>query len=155
MWRVMTARLWNVPRSQVVEDNVLWNMARFQPAHQGDLARAGMKAHVRQRVGEQALELIVGALNVAEAEWPDALQKPLSPQAGELMKVMKRAVTACADSLDIPADMLVKKKTLEALLRSGYPRGPYCLPEPLLGWRKDKIAADLLLNLEQADISIE
>ncbi len=68
---------------------------------------------------------------------------------------MKKDVTISADSLDIPGDMLVKKKTLEALLRSGYPRGPYCLPEPLLGWRKDKIGDYLLLNLEQADISIE
>jgi ribonuclease D len=155
VWREQTARLWNVPRSQVVEDSVLWNMARYQPAHQGDLARAGMKAHTRQRVGDQALALIAEAMAVDESIWPDALQKPLSPQAGEQLKVMKNAVTACADSLDIPADMLVKKKTLEALLRSGYPRGPYCLPEPLLGWRKDKIGDDLLLNLEQADISIE
>jgi ribonuclease D len=155
IWRELTARLWNVPRSQVVEDSVLWNMARYQPAHQGDLARAGMKPHVRQRVGDEALALIADALKVDEGIWPDALQKPLSPQAGDCLKVMKKAVTACADSIDIPADILVKKKTLEALLRSGYPRGPYSLPEPLLGWRKEKIGDDLLLGLEQADISVE
>ena len=68
---------------------------------------------------------------------------------------MKKVVTVCAERLDIPADMLVKKKTLEALLRSGYPRGPYCLPEPLLGWRKNEIGDDLLLNLEHADVGVE
>ena len=99
--------------------------------------------------------MIADALKVDEGVWPDALQKPLSPQAGDCLKVMKKAVTACADSIDIPADILVKKKTLEALLRSGYPRGPYSLPEPLLGWRKEKIGDDLLLGLEQADISVE
>jgi ribonuclease D len=155
VWREETARIWNVPRSQVVEDSVLWNMARYQPAHQGDLARAGMKPHTRQRIGDEALVLIAKALEVKEELWPDALQKPLSPQAGDCLKVLKKAVTACADSIDIPADMLVKKKTLEALLRSGYPRGPYSLPEPLLGWRKTVIGDDLLLNLEQADVGIE
>lgn len=155
IWREQTARIWNVPRSQVVEDSVLWNMARYQPAHQGDLARAGMKPHTRQRIGDEALALIAKALEVEEALWPDALQKPLSPQAGDCLKVMKKAVTACADSIDIPADMLVKKKTLEALLRSGYPRGPYSLPEPLIGWRKAVIGDDLLFNLEQADVGIE
>jgi ribonuclease D len=155
IWREQTARVWNVPRSQVVEDSVLWNMARYQPAHHGDLARTGMKAHTRERVGDQALALIAKALKIDEGHWPDALQKPLSPQAAERIKLMKKDVTISADSLDIPGDMLVKKKTLEALLRSGYPRGPYCLPEPLLGWRKDKIGDYLLLNLEQADISIE
>ncbi|MGK0250322.1 MAG: ribonuclease D [Oleispira sp.] len=155
IWRERTARIWNVPRSQVVEDNVLWNIARYQPVHQGDLARAGMKTRTRERIGDQVLLLIAEALDVTEGCWPDALQKPLSPQESERLKLMKKEVTACAESIDIPADMLVKKKTLEALLRSGYPRGPYCLPEPLLGWRKDKIGDDLLLNLEQADISIE
>ncbi|MFT6113802.1 MAG: ribonuclease D [Glaciecola sp.] len=155
IWRERTARIWNVPRSQVVEDSVLWNIARYQPVHQGDLARAGMKTRTRERIGDQVLVLIAEALGADENQWPDALQKPLSPQESERLKLMKKEVTACAESIDIPADMLVKKKTLEALLRSGYPRGPYCLPEPLLGWRKDKIGDDLLLNLEQADISIE
>ncbi len=154
IWREKTARIWNVPRSQVVADNVLWNMARYQPGHLGDLARAGMKPHVRERCGDEVLALIADAMNVAEELWPDALQKPLSPQAGELLKVLKKAVTARADSIDIPADILVKKKMLEALLRSGYPRGPYCLPEPLLGWRKNEIGDDLLSNLEQIDTTI-
>ena len=155
IWREKTARMWNVPRSQVVADNVLWNMARFQPKHLGDLARAGMKANVRQRVGEEALAVIAKTLDVDDSVWPDALQKPLSPQAGEELKALKKRVSAYADTLDIPADMLVKKKTLEALIRSGYPRGPYCLPEPLLGWRKSEIGDDLLLNLEHADVGVE
>ena len=151
IWREKTARLWNVPRSQVVADNVLWNMARFQPKHLGDLACAGMKANVRQRVGEEALAVIAETLDVDDSVWPDALQKPLSPQAGEELKALKKRVSAYADTLDIPADMLVKKKTLEALIRSGYPRGPYSLPEPLLGWRKTEIADDLLDYLNQID----
>jgi ribonuclease D len=154
IWRERTARIWNVPRSQVVEDNVLWNIARYQPAHQGDLARAGMKTRTRERIGDQVLVLITEALEVDEGQWPDALQQPLSPQESERLKLMKKEVTVCAERIDIPAEMLVKKKTLEALLRSGYPRGPYSLPEPLLGWRKDKIGDELLLSLEQADISV-
>jgi len=154
IWREEVARLWNVPRSQVVADNVLWNMARYQPLHQGDLARAGMKPHVRQRAGDQALSLIEQAKQADESLWPDVLQKPLSPQAGEKLKALKKAVTVRADSIDIPADMLVKKKTLEALLRSGYPRGPYHLPEPLLGWRKNEIGEDLLNYLQQEDQAV-
>ena len=155
IWRDQTARLWNVPRSQVVEDSVLWNMARYQPSHLGDLARAGMKPHTRQRIGDEALALIADAMRVDEEHWPDALQKPLSPQAGEQLKTLKKAVTVRADSIDIPADMLVKKKTLEALIRTGYPRGPYSLPEPLLGWRKEEIGDVLLNSLAHADVGIE
>lgn len=146
-WREKTARIWNVPRSQVVADNVLWNMARFQPEHQGDLTRAGMKPHVRNKEGEGVLNIIKQAQLVEDSFWPEALDRPLSPQAGELLKVLKKAVSARADSIDIPADMLVKKKTLEALMRSGYPRGPYRLPEILEGWRKEEISTLLMGHL--------
>lgn len=144
IWREEIARTWNVPRSQVVADNVLWNMARFQPKHLGDLARAGMKPHVRQRAGEQTLEIIERSLIADESYWPDALERPLSPQAGECLKVLKKAVSERAELIDIPADMLVKKKTLEALLRSGYPRGPYRLPDILEGWREGEISERLM-----------
>lgn len=151
IWREKTARIWNVPRSQVVADNVLWNMARYQPEHLGDLARAGMKLHVRQKVGDEVLALIAESMTAPENIWPATLNKPLSVEAGVYLKELKKIVTARADKLDIPADMLAKKKTLEALLRSGYPRGPYTLPEPFLGWRKDELVTDLLSSLEQTD----
>lgn len=153
IWREKTARIWNVPRSQVVADNVLWNMARYQPEHLGDLARAGMKLHVRQKVGDEVLALIAESMQALEHIWPASLNKPLSVEAGVYLKELKKIVTARAEILDIPADMLAKKKTLEALLRSGYPRGPYTLPEPFLGWRKDELVADLLSSLEQTDAS--
>ena len=132
---------------------MLWNIARYQPEHLGDLARAGMKLHVRQRCGEEGLTLIADAAATADNAWPEALSKPLSPEAGELLKKLKKVVTAHAELLDIPADMLAKKKTLEALLRSGYPRGPYALPEPLQGWRKDEIVNGLLVALAPAETS--
>jgi len=81
-----------------------------------------MKAHVRNRIGDQVLALIAEAMAIEEGIWPEALQKPLTPQASEQLKMMKKVVTVCAERFDIRADMLVKKKTLEALLRSGYPR---------------------------------
>lgn len=150
IWREKTARIWNVPRAQVVADNVLWNMARYQPTHLGDLAQAGMKPHVRQRCGEEILALISEAALVPEDCWPMALNKPLSVESGVYLKALKKIVTLRAEILDIPVDLLAKKKTLEALLRSGYPRGPYTLPEPLLGWRNDEIVTELLGSLEQA-----
>ena len=144
IWREQTARLWNVPRGQVVADNVLWNMARYQPAHLGDLARAGMKLHVRQKCGEEILDIIAKSMLAEEDVWPITLNKPLTPQAAETLKELKKIVTLQGEKLDIPADMLVKKKTLEALLRSGSSSDTYTLPEILLGWRNEEVGQNLL-----------
>lgn len=44
--------------------------------------------------------------------------------------------------------MMLRKKILEELLRSGYPSGPYTLPESLQGWRRELLGESLLQCLE-------
>ena len=52
--------------------------------------------------------------------------------------------------LDIAPELMLRKKILEELLRSGYPDGPYQLPESLQGWRRELMGAALLESLEDA-----
>ena len=40
---------------------------------------------------------------------------------------------------------MLRKKVLEAMVRTGYPNGPYSLPEELTGWRR-ALLGDALLN---------
>jgi ribonuclease D len=148
-WRESEARRRDLPRGQVIADNVLWNMARYKPMDDQGLTKAGVKNPLRRQVAETLLDIISQGLQVDKEEWPTQLARPLSPAAGEWHKMLKKAVAEKAEVLEIPADMLVKKKTLEALLRSGYPRGPYELPEPLNGWRKKEIADYLLVLLQE------
>ncbi len=49
----------------------------------------------------------------------------------------------------IASELLCRKKSLEALLRSKEALGEYLLPEALLGWRKEVIGKDLLAFLER------
>ena len=41
-------------------------------------------------------------------------------------------------------------RTLEALVKSGYPEGPYQLPESLRGWRRELMGQKLLDSLATA-----
>jgi ribonuclease D len=45
---------------------------------------------------------------------------------------------------------MLRKKTLEALVKSGYPEGPYQLPESLRGWRRELMGQKLLDSLATA-----
>jgi ribonuclease D len=52
--------------------------------------------------------------------------------------------------LNIAPELMLRKKTLEALLKSGYPKGPYQLPDSLRGWRRERMGQALLDSLADA-----
>ena len=41
-------------------------------------------------------------------------------------------------------ELMLRKKILDALLKTGYPNGPYQLPEALRGWRRELMGPALL-----------
>lgn len=142
-WREQQARVRDVPRSKVVDDNALWNIARFKPTRKDQLAKTGMKPEVIRTDGETLLELSALALQHDREHWPTALDKPLKPGVGQWLKEGKALVSSRAAELGIPAEILARKKPLELLLRSGLKKGEFVLPEPLSGWRRDHIGTEL------------
>ena len=55
-----------------------------------------------------------------------------------------------AERLDMAQELMLRKKTLEALVKSGYPDGPYQLPDSLRGWRRELMGQALLDSLATA-----
>uniref|UniRef100_A0A653EA83 Uncharacterized protein n=1 Tax=Pseudomonas marincola TaxID=437900 RepID=A0A653EA83_9PSED len=49
----------------------------------------------------------------------------------------------------MPPELMLRKKILEALLKSGYPNGPYQLPDSLRGWRRELMGQALLDCLDK------
>lgn len=148
LWREKQARERNVPRGKVVDDNTLWNIARFKAASNDQLARAGLPGSAIRHDGKDIIAIVNQVLALDKKLWPKVLDKPLSPHAGQWFKSLREAVAQKAEALKIPPELLANKKTLEALLRSGYPNGTYRLPELLRGWRQAEIG-DYLLQLLQ------
>ncbi|ASP39696.1 ribonuclease D [Bacterioplanes sanyensis] len=149
VWREQQARASDVPRGQICDDQSLWNIARFKARNRDQLAKAGMRPSIIRDHGKDVLKLVDQALKLDKQYWPKVLDKPLSPLAGQWLKKLRAAAVEKAELLDIPPDLLVKKKMLEALLRSGYPRGPFELPDELSGWRRAEIGDYLVRLLEE------
>ena len=61
-----------------------------------------------------------------------------------LLKRLRAVGQAEAEKLQIVPELMLRKKSLEALLKSGYPDGPYTLPESLRGWRRERKGQALL-----------
>lgn len=147
-WREQQARLRNQPRNRVIRENSLWPMARNQPDNLVALARIeDMHPRTVRQDGEFLLGLIKSAAAKPAAEWPQALPEPLPMEASGMLKMLRGIGQREAERLDIAPEIMLRKKVLEALLKSGYPNGPYQLPESLRGWRRELMGQELLDSL--------
>lgn len=148
-WREVQARERDVPRNRVVREASLWPLARYQPTDLAALSRIDdMQPRIVRQDGETLLALIAQAAALPEAEWPELLPEPLPLEASALLKKLKAVGRHEAEKLGIVPELMLRKKTVEALLKSGYPHGPYQLPEHLVGWRRERMGAALLNVLE-------
>ena len=95
--------------------------------------------------GETLLRLIREGQAVAPADYPEALPEPLPAAANRLLKRLRKVGQQEAERRGIAPEIMLRKKVLEAMVRTGYPNGPYSLPEELTGWRR-ALLGDALLN---------
>ncbi|WP_263260800.1 ribonuclease D [Pseudomonas entomophila] len=150
-WRETQARLRDVPRNRVIKEQTLWPLARFQPNNLTALAKVDeMHPRTIRQDGETLLELIQQAARTPPADLPAPLPEPLPMEASGLLKQLRAVGQAEAERLGIAPELALRKKTLEALLRSGYPSGPYSLPDSLRGWRRERLGQALLDSLAAA-----
>lgn len=144
-WREREARARNQPRNRILREHSLWPLARTQPDNLVALARIeDMHPKTVRQDGESLLQLIRDAAALPPEQWPQALPEPLPIEASTLLKKLRAIGQQEGERLDIVPELMLRKKTLEALLKSGYPNGPYQLPDSLRGWRRELMGQALL-----------
>lgn len=147
-WRELEARLRDQPRNRILREHSLWPLARFQPDNLVALARIDdMHPRTVRQDGNTLLKLIREAAETPPDQWPETLPEPLPPDASPLLKKLRAVGHAEAERLGMAPELMLRKKHLEALLKSGYPDGPYSLPEGLRGWRRELMGQALLDTL--------
>jgi len=150
-WRELEARARDLPRNRIVREHSLWPLARTQPDNLAALAKIeDMHPRTVRQDGEFLLDLIKRAASVPAEQWPAAVPEPLPIEAAALVKRLRALGQAEAERLNIAPELMLRKKTLEALLKSGFPDGPYQLPESLRGWRRELMGQALLDSLATA-----
>lgn len=149
IWREARCREVNKPRGHLINDALLIEVATRLPQSTNQLSSIkGIRPATVRKEGDQIVKLIVACKDLPKENWPDRLDRPLNQNAGEWFKKMRALVNSKAEELDVPPEMLARKKPMEAMLRAGYSTGPFPLPKSLKGWREDVISDALqkLLN---------
>ncbi|APF01717.1 ribonuclease D [Pseudomonas putida] len=150
-WREREARHRDVPRNRILKEHSLWPMAKSQPNNLSALAKIDeMHPRTIRQDGEFLIQLIKRAASLPAEQWPQVLPEPLPIEAAGILKQLRAIGQAEGERLGIAPELMLRKKTLEALLKSGYPHGPYQLPDSLRGWRRERMGQALLDNLAGA-----
>jgi ribonuclease D len=145
VWRETEARNRDIPRNRLVKEQALWEMARKQPQDIAQLQRIeDIPSRTLKSDAQTLIDLIkIGAATEASL-WPSRIDPPLMQSDGPLIKALKQFVRSKAELLNMPPEILIRKKEYEAIVRSGVNGGNYSLSERLQGWRYQVIGEGLL-----------
>jgi len=145
-WREGEAKRRNVPRSRVIRDEVLLQLARQLPRHQDELRKVrGLHPSEVDRNGESVLAAIRAALALPPSAWPVLTKerKP-EPESNGFVELLQAIVKARALEEEIAPTLLATTADLQELVEAKTNRSALDLPL-LRGWRRI-LVGELLLD---------
>jgi ribonuclease D len=143
-WREGQAKKNDVPRSRILKDVSLFDIALKLPMDMQQLKRIQeISSRFLDVLGTEFLTVVIDTLNDT-GYYKEPLNRPLTTSQNTTLKSLKAEVRQVAEDLDLPPELLVRKRDYEALIRSA---PQYYLPESLSDWRQDVIGDRLLQKL--------
>jgi len=144
-WREDVAQDKNIPRNRVIKEHAMMAIAQQSPAQISALkSYEGLTERMIRMYGAKFLEIVEAGHALAEADLPAPLPRPLSSSEKDSLAAMKAKAAAVAENLDVPVELLVKKKDYEYMIHSLRDRDVVSLAPGLEGWRTEAIGDALL-----------
>lgn len=151
-WREREARSRNVPRSRVLKDDAIYEIAQQQPKDTDALSRLRTipKGWERSASGTAVIEAVNAALALPKAEMPHAPKPTRSPEgtgaAVELLKVLLKLIS---DKEGVAAKVIANTDDLEKIAAEGEGADVAALH----GWRRE-LFGDTALKLISGGVAL-
>lgn len=148
LWREKTARHKDRPRNRVASNDLLQALASRQPKVLAELASLSEASPGWvKRYGTEVLEVIQAAAQLKEEDWPQARVSPLTPEYKRLRKQLRLALNSEAQALQLPPELLAKRKEQDAWLQALLTQQPLVVGTECPEWRRQRLVS--LLDLLQ------
>ncbi|MCL4136017.1 UNVERIFIED_CONTAM: hypothetical protein GTU68_002576 [Idotea baltica] len=144
-WREITAAQQDEPRNRILRENTLIDLALKQPTSLSDLVNINdlYPKKIRQ-FGIQIIRIIIQALEVTSESWPALIASPLDKKEQGITKKIRQRAKLIADQLELAPEIILKRKMLEDIVRTGRLGGCYSIPDNIKGWRKELVGKKLV-----------
>lgn len=149
-WREQTCRSRDVPRNRILRNQALLEIVNQWPKNNFELSRVDeIKRAIIRNDGAQILSFLKNAQKSAEESPPEPILRPLPYFWNKPLKKLKAIVRECAADLDVAPEIMLRKKELDALIRSGLDDNNYQMPEAVSPWRARAVGDKLLAALKE------
>lgn len=151
-WREREARSRNVPRSRVLKDDAIYEIAQQQPKDAEALSRLRTipKGWERSAAGIAVLEAINQALSLPKADMPQVPRHTQAPEgaaaAAELLKVLLKLI---AEKHGVAAKVIANSEDLDRIAAEG----ESAEVAALTGWRRD-LFGETALQLIRGQVAL-
>jgi len=152
-WRERTCRERDLSRNRLLRNQVLLEIAERLPQTINQLDKIVQRGRVVREYGQEILELVKQAAESARVNPPGAIDRPLHYVWNKRLKQLRATGRKAAEQYGVLPEVLLRKRDLDALVRSYDETGCYHLPPSLSGWRKALVGDALLQQIEQFEKS--
>lgn len=144
-WREGEAQQQNIPRGRILKDNSCFEIARQQPANSIQLnAIKDVSSKIVRHHGELILNMVSEALAEDDRSvLPANLAPPLGGDDMRKFKSLRSVVQDCAEQANLPAELLMKKRDIEYIVREA------AWPDSLPDWRMSLVGEGLSRYLKK------
>ena len=148
-WREQQARLRDVPRNRILRNQALLQIIEKWPKSIAALSQLDeVKKSILRQDGTVILAILENGQASAEANPPAAIPRPLPFFWNKHLKRLKGIGRRVASEYNTAPEILLRRKEVEQLVRSGEEDGIYILPESMALWRQHLVGHLLLDALE-------
>ncbi len=142
-WREISARKLDKPKSWIIRDPVILEIARKAPQDMADLEhRAGLAPESVRRYGRQLLSEI--EIAYADAQEVAAPSQPIEGAQRKQLKALQQKVEALAQENQIANRLIASKSDLEGLIRWQSEDPTQAMPVMLQDWRAETLTPQLI-----------
>ncbi|WP_209088893.1 ribonuclease D [Agrobacterium tumefaciens] len=151
-WREREARSRNVPRSRVLKDDAIFEIAQQQPKDAEALSRLRTipKGWERSASGTAIIETVNAALALPKEEMPKAPRHSHAPEGtGAAVELLKVLLKLTADKHGVAAKVIANSDDLDKIASEG----EKATVAALSGWRRE-LFGDVALKLINGEVAL-
>lgn len=152
-WRERTCRQKDISRNRLLRNEVLLTIAERMPKTEQQLDSIIRRGRIVREYGQELLGIIAAAPESARTNPPAPIDRPLHYVWNKRLKQLRAIGRKAAEEHDLLPEILLRKRDLDALIRTRDREGHYHLPPSLAGWRKPLVGDALLKRIEQFETS--
>jgi ribonuclease D len=150
-WRELESRRKNKPRNWVLKNQTVISIINQWPSNMSQLSKVeDIKANSLREDGDFILEILSNAKQLlVEKGVVEKIKKPLDPVWNKRLRKIKQIGLQAVATQDVAPELVLRKKDLEALVRSKEENGCYAMPKGIAGWREQLFGEQLLAQLKE------